>query len=173
MSAMTLRPAAWAEIEHKVRALPEYADPEAVSLQPQALAPAALRPLCLRGRTHRLAAVEELIAAYRRYEIELFRGVWASPAGGREVLVPPPIVELHEGRPVLIDGLHRVYCALCLGVEAVWVVVIAGKLPALPAEVLQWAEVEITAWRTHRREKFRGFNRATFRHVKRYIDRQG
>ena len=58
-------------------------------------------------------------------------------------------------------------------VRAVWVAVVAGTLPPLPADVLEWADVEVTRQRMQRREKFRNYNRERFRHVKRFIDRQG
>jgi hypothetical protein len=170
MHPMSVRPANWAETETKLRRIPQYRDEGAVRVQLACVPPEDVRPMCLLVRAYRLGPVEELMAACRHHAVELFRGVWVRGARAHDVLIPPPIVEVHAGRKVIVDGLHRLYCALRLGLPAVWVALVSGVAQELPADVVAWEEVKITERRTSRWEKFRNLDETLFREVKRWID---
>ena len=60
----TLRAAAWADVERRIRCVPEYADENRVQLAEEVVALTSLHPLCRLARSYRLVAVTQLIAAY-------------------------------------------------------------------------------------------------------------
>lgn len=165
-----LRPAAWAEVESKIRTVPEYADLGSVVVRPERVAPNWLRPLCRYVRTRRLAEIQKLVAAFDRQTIPLFEGVRIGRPESEEFLLPPPIVEIHRNQPVIIDGLHRVFECLKSGRPEVVVALLHGSLPDLPADVLVWSDVELTGKKLPRGEKFQNFNPANFRSIKHFID---
>lgn len=170
MSRLLLRPATWAQVEQKIRLVPQYRDPGRVSLQPVHVRPADTSPLCLLARVHRLERVVDLIAAYQEQSIPLFEGVWAQPGDGRRFLIAPPILELHRDRRVIIDGIHRLFGCLTRAPEPVLVAVVSGVKQELPADIVDWSQVTLTDRQTERREKFRNLDEARFREINRWID---
>jgi hypothetical protein len=169
MALTTLRLACWSEIEPLLRAVPQYRNSSTVSIQPMLVRLEDLRPLCRLVRTYRLSRVEEQVAAYRAQGLELFQGAWARQEEGVEALVTPPIVESHGQHRAIIGGLHRLYCAHRLRLQEVWVALVGGGLEELPADVLEWSDLEITDRHVPRSAKFRNLDETKFRELKRWI----
>ncbi len=129
-----------------------------------------LKPLCLFVRTYRLTEVRDLVQTFKDKGITLFNGVWLKSDTGDKRLLPPPVIEVHNNNHVIIDGLHRVYEARCKNIPSLYIAVIRGNLPPLPADILEWSDVQETDKKMSRQEKFRNLNEANFREINKYID---
>ena len=168
--AVQLRAAAWADVERRIRCVPEYADENRVQLAEEVVALTSLHPLCRLARSYRLVAVTQLIAVYDAAGLPLFSGVWLTSDIEPARLISPPVIEEHTGRLVIIDGLHRLFEAARTGRRSVSVVVLRGGLQRLPADTLRWEEVSLTDHKTSRDAKFRNLDDSVFRPIHKYID---
>jgi hypothetical protein len=136
---------------------------------------AHIRPLCLNVRLGRLGAACQLVQSALVNGVDLFAPVRVrpQPEAGRR-LIPPPVVEVHDGRMILIDGHHRLFAVRLAGVSAVKVVLVRGDLPELPADPVDWADVRVTAdTNLPREKKFRNLRptaEGLFREMAEYID---
>lgn len=167
-----IRGAEWSEVLRKIRCIPQYRDSLAVTITETRLSPAQLLPLCRYVRIHRLEKVEKLVEAYQAASLQQFEGAWIL-RDDRDVLLVPPIIEVHHQRNVIIDGLHRVFLGRQSKIALLTVAVVRGDLSPLPADVLSWSEVELTSERVPRSTKFRNLDEANFRDVRQYIDERG
>jgi len=170
--AVALRPASWEDVERTIRRVPEYADESRVQLSTETVALDSLRPLCRLARTYRLERVSKLIAACDAARLSPFSGVWFAGESQSPRLIPPPIIEEHSGRLVIIDGLHRLLQAKYAGLRSVSVVVLHGDLARLPADQLTWNEVSLTDHETPRAAKFRNLDDSVFRRIYEHIDQR-
>ena len=158
-----VRAAAWADVERRIRRVPEYADESRVHPSHEVVALPSLGLLCRLARTYRLEGASQLIAVYDTAGLTLFNGVWLTWENEAPRLIPPPVIEEHKGRLVIIDGLHRLFEAVRTGLRSVSAVVLRGDLPRLPADTLTWEELSVTDHETPRALKFQNLDDAVFR----------
>lgn len=63
---------------------------------------------------------------------------------GKQGRLAPPLIEIHDGRMLLVDGLHRVYLAKLLGLGTISVVIADGVKTSLPCLPVTWDDVILT-----------------------------
>ena len=173
IGAIAIRPARWSEVTARIATVPQYTEPANVTIQQERIRPEQLCPLCRLVRVYRLTAIQDLVMAFNNRSIALFDGVWLTRPDGTEHLLPPPIIEVHDHRYVIVDGTHRIFFCLQSHQEHVGVAVVRGLLPPLPADILTWADVEVINRKVPRHQKFRNFDPTQFRRIREFIDDLG
>lgn len=78
----------------------------------------------------------------------------------------PPIAEYHNGKLVLIDGIHRSRIALAAGTSMPYIVVHNPQSP-LPFEAQEWEFTELVDEKPPVEERYRNLNKALFRDLSR------
>jgi hypothetical protein len=119
------------------------------------------------AREERVIAASHLLEEYRKAKIIPFSPIenWVE---GSYRLIAGPIAEIHDGYPVLVDGLHRCIAAERHGVEFVRLLVvisIQGSLPPPAGETCSLGEVVSTETHRSAQAMYRGLNEDLFRPV--------
>ena len=66
IGAMAIRPARWSEVAARIATVPQYAEPGNVTIQQERIRPEQLCPLCRLVRVYRLAAIQDLVMAFKK-----------------------------------------------------------------------------------------------------------
>lgn len=77
----------------------------------------------------------------------------------------PPIVEWHEGRHVLMDGMHRCYSAMRIG-TTVEIIKICEPVQDFPCDAKKWTEVRLVDKKPPKDQRFFGLKPHLFRDLK-------
>ena len=79
----------------------------------------------------------------------------------------PPVVEIVNGRFVLIDGIHRIYHCRNRGVKSVWAIAAQVASEPPPAKVCQgWDDVLPLPYTLRRQERFEQFDESRWRDIR-------
>ena len=149
---------------NRIQQIPQYT--YASSIEMITVEVDKLKPLCLFVRNYRLKPASDLINAYTKQDIPLFEPV---KTGVR--IINPPIIELHDNMFVIIDGLHRINYLRQIQVKSAIVMIVYGVNVPLPADILNWDEVQHTNEKLSRKEKFRNLKVEYFRPIDWIVDK--
>jgi hypothetical protein len=155
-----LREASWEEVEPLVRLVPQYRVLQGVVLS--VIATQEIQSLAKFVGRERSAFADSLCDQMIRAGITPFLPIVAE-VGQLIRLVVPPVVEMHQGLPVLVDGTHRIWAARRRGLPEVFVVLIGGIDLPLPSRVVSWESVTERSEPYTTEENLVDFQRALFR----------
>jgi hypothetical protein len=157
-----LRESSWEDVAPFVRLVPQYRSLQAIALS--VIATHEIRSLAKFVGLERLAFAEALYDQMMHEGILPFRPILAE-VGGLVRLVVPPVVEIHQGIPILVDGTHRIWTARKNGLHEVSVVSISGVGLPLPSRIVAWEDVIERSDSYTTEENLVDFQRALFRPV--------
>lgn len=126
---------------------------EHATIRPRKCMISDLTPLSLYVLRPQIAQHKKMFWNLQSYNQNLFdlAGLMDYSQAGSTYTLTPPIVETYlepttgEWVTVIIDGLHRIYAALELGFDEVWVIEVSGVSPLLPPVALPvaWSELQL------------------------------
>jgi len=157
-----LHEASWKDVEPLVRLIPQYRSLQAVTLS--VITTNKIRSLAKYVGLERLDFAASLYNQMTQAGIPPFRPIVAK-VGSLVRLVVPPMVEIHQGIPVLVDGTHRIWTARKDSLPEVSVISIGGVGLPLPSRTVAWEDVIERSDRYTTEENLVDFQRALFRPV--------
>ena len=145
--------------------IPQYSTVTPQHLTLQTLTLAELWSACRFVKNERLNLIRPLVLAYNNQNIDRFAPACCLSCRQHTVLLPP-IVEKHDDKYVVIDGMHRLYTHLILNREtsASCIVVSCGQ--SLPSQPLPLGQVSAVPSKRPRAENFPQYREEQFRPIK-------
>jgi len=160
--SFNLEEAYWKQTEALVRCVPQYAALRQITLERVNVS--EIQSLSRFVNATRLQFASNLIQKYQTACIDVYKPVVLTNDAVRR-LIAPPVVEWHEGRPILFDGTHRVWTALRNGMKWIYVLSLRDVNLPLPCEITPWGQVTVRPDKYSRNENLRSLNMLYYRPV--------
>lgn len=121
---------------------------------------------CRFVKESKIARTKHLIDAYETQGMQFFEAVKYYSSHHQSVLLPP-IIENHNGKYVVVDGMHRLYCHfVCRGYADAICLVIQNAKHDLPGKCISFDQVSIIPRKVSRKESFIDYQPELFRNIK-------
>ena len=143
----------------------QYSEVRPEDLQIVSLTLDELWSCCRFVKLPRLQRVADLVKAYDSHGVPAFSPVVALSRRAHTLLLPP-IVEWHEDKYVVVDGMHRLYTKLVLQKEGQTQCLVVATESPLPSRPLHFSDVVITPRKRPKTENFPELEMRYFRTVK-------
>lgn len=112
------------------------------------ICPEDILPLALYALLPQITFISSLYEALKRFRIDILnidsQITSVDYTWGKQGRLAPPLIEIHGGRLLLVDGLHRVYLARLLGIKTISAVIVEGANTTLPCLPVGWDDVTLT-----------------------------
>ena len=95
---------------------------------------AASFSISLAVRTYRFRQVDLMANIFAKYSLPLFTSAGVTLLNGSVSYITPPVVELHNGKHVFIEGNTRALHTFCNGATNIRALVVKGTTMSLPAK---------------------------------------
>lgn len=150
----------WNQVKRELKRLPQYQQAE-VSLRSAKIA--NLKPLHRFIDAQELRNIENLAVKLQAHNIPLWSLV-SIHSGISQKSICPPIVEIHNGEWILLDGLARTYYAKQCGLADIVACVVENVSESVSGDPWDWDSVQIVENSNYSKsENFRDFNSAHWR----------
>nr|MDT0665276.1 hypothetical protein [Micromonospora sp. DSM 115978] len=131
---------------------------------------ASLYSCCHTIKVPRLAKVSPLVDAYSNFTLDPFEPCVKDQPGRRSLILPPIVEKSHDGKHVIVDGMHRLFRVTTHSdVQQVVCLVLRTNEP-LPSTPIPFSDVKLSLTKVPRRENFTEYKHEHFREIK-IIDR--
>ncbi|MGV3659119.1 MAG: deaminase [Prosthecobacter sp.] len=119
----------------------------------------------------RLPKALERFKIFRLHQLEVLQKKHNLPSAalihGSPWPVKPPVVEIHEGTAVVVDGAHRVFSAFTRGQALIEALVVEGVSTPLPSKSFtSWDDVKIFNVKIEREQRYENFKPEHFRPIR-------
>ncbi|OYW72033.1 MAG: hypothetical protein B7Z37_26025 [Verrucomicrobia bacterium 12-59-8] len=81
--------------------------------------------------------------------------------------IKPPVIEIHHGKAIVVDGSHRVFSALSRGQTQIEALVVKGVSTPLPSKSFaNWDDVQVLNTKIPREQRYENFHPEFFRPIR-------
>jgi len=129
-----------------------------------------VKPLARSVHRSRLASAGEILSGLRAEGVPPFVCHFRATQDGVFVRFPP-VLEQHDDRFLIVDGMHRLMAAAGSGEDEVTAIVVSS--PSLPPPTVppcEWGDVAVVDAKPPRAEKFPGYVAELFRPTAKVLD---
>lgn len=143
----------WQIVEERLRQVVLLGDKSShpyqnARLSLQTVCPEEILPLAMYALLPQITFITSLYENLRHFRIDILNLDQAITSldytWGKQGRLAPPLIEIRDGRLLLVDGLHRVYLAQLLGLETISVVIADGVKTPLPCLPVSWGDLILT-----------------------------
>jgi hypothetical protein len=140
-----------------------------VDLTPDVIPTKDLFLLSRYARSSKYAQIQKLYLEYQRNGVDAFGPMAVKLCDGSDSIVTPPIVEIHDVGPVVIEGTTRATFCRDRGLNKYFCIKVDGVGENLPGTPSPIADVTITQRSLPPGERMREFEYGRFRHIERAV----
>jgi hypothetical protein len=142
---------------------------DSVSLTPDLIPTKDLFLISRYARSSKYAQIQKLYQQYQRNDVDAFEPMAVKLSDGSDSIVTPPVVEMHDVGPVVIEGTTRATFCRDRGIDKYFCVRVDGVRENLPGSPSPIADVTITQRSLPPGERMREFEYGRFRHIERAV----
>ena len=144
----------------------QYRNPK-VAIEAGTFATRDLLPLSTYARRYKFQQIDRLFEAYHQVEQEPFVALAVSLRSGGRSILTPPVVEVREEGPVIIDGTTRAAYCFDRDVDTFRCLAVTGVTEDLPGEPVGISALTISERTLLQQERTENFEASLFRRIER------